>query len=88
MTNRSKSYQGSLLEALADPEEAKEYLIAALEDEENPEIFLLALKDVADAKNASIELENIIVDDRDRFRIISNILNNLGFKLSIELNSI
>ncbi len=43
---RSKSYQSDLINALKDPLEAQEYLNAALEDG-NPEVFLLALRDVA-----------------------------------------
>lgn len=42
---KSRSYQKDLLSALQDPDEAVEYLNAALEDGE-PEVFLLALKDV------------------------------------------
>jgi len=49
MTPRSKSYQENLLKALEDPFEAQAYLNAALEDD-NPDVFLLALKDVAEAK--------------------------------------
>ena len=35
---RSRSYRDDLLKALTDPTEAREYLNAALEDE-NPEVF-------------------------------------------------
>jgi probable addiction module antidote protein len=45
---KSKSYENNLLEALKDPNEAAEYLNAALEDGE-PEVFLLALRDVVDS---------------------------------------
>ena len=44
---KSKSYQNHLIESLKDPTEAAEYLNAALEDGE-PEVFLLALRDVVD----------------------------------------
>lgn len=46
---RSRSYQTELLEALRDPEEAAEYLNAALE-EGDAEAFLLALRDVAETR--------------------------------------
>ncbi|AFZ51434.1 helix-turn-helix domain-containing transcriptional regulator [Dactylococcopsis salina] len=46
--SRTRSYKEDLLEALSDPIEAREYLNAALEDE-NPEVFLLALRDVVEA---------------------------------------
>ena len=45
---KSKNYQNSLIESLKDPTEAAEYLNAALEDGE-PEVFLLALRDVVDS---------------------------------------
>lgn len=43
------SYKAHLLERLQDPEEAAAYLNAALDDDEDPEVFLLALKDIAEA---------------------------------------
>ena len=45
---KSRNYQNSLIESLKDPTEAAEYLNAALEDGE-PEVFLLALRDVVDS---------------------------------------
>lgn len=48
MSKASRPYNESLLEDLKDPNEAAEYLAAALEDD-SPEVFLLALRDVAEA---------------------------------------
>jgi len=45
---KSRAYDETLKEALNDPEEAAEYLNAALE-EDDPAVLLLALKDVAAA---------------------------------------
>jgi DNA-binding phage protein len=45
---KSKSYQSNLTESLKDPTEAAEYLNAALEEGE-PEVSLLALRDVGDS---------------------------------------
>ena len=45
---RSRSYKEHLDESLQNPEEAVGYLNAALEDDD-PRVFLLALRDVADA---------------------------------------
>src|SRR5882724_11689234 len=45
---KTESYRESLLEWLKDPERAAQYLNACLEDED-PQVFLLALRDVADA---------------------------------------
>jgi probable addiction module antidote protein len=52
---RTRSYKDDLLKALTDPEEAREYLNAALEDE-NREVFLLALRDVVEANSTMSEL--------------------------------
>jgi probable addiction module antidote protein len=45
---KAESYRESLLESLQNPDEAARYLSACLEDED-PRVFLLALRDVADA---------------------------------------
>lgn len=50
---RSKRYQDDLREALQDPQEAQAYLNAALGDSDS-EVFLLALRDVAEAKLGGI----------------------------------
>src|SRR5258708_22464068 len=47
-TTKTKSYRESLLESLKNPDDAAHYLNACLEDED-PRVFLLALRDVADA---------------------------------------
>ncbi|GFE70202.1 DNA-binding protein [Chroococcus sp. FPU101] len=87
---RSRSYQEDLFEALRDPEEAQEYLNAALEDV-NPEVFLLALKDVIEAN------QNIMrsLHDNNKDEILSmqgsseltnlqKVLSSLGYRLMIE----
>jgi probable addiction module antidote protein len=96
--NRSKNYRDVLLESLTDPEEAKEYLNAALEDE-NPEVFLLALKDIVDANSSMTQLAQSTNRNREslyktlsekgnpQLNSIRSILSNLGFKLAVELNS-
>ena len=48
-TVKAESYRESLLESLRNPEEAAQYLNACLEDED-ARVFLLALRDVADAR--------------------------------------
>jgi probable addiction module antidote protein len=50
---RSRPYKEGLLERLKDPHEAAAYLDAALE-EGDTEVFLLALRDVAEARLGSI----------------------------------
>jgi len=46
---KTRNYQDDLIEALQDTEEAAEYLNAALEDGDH-EVFLLALRNVAQAR--------------------------------------
>jgi probable addiction module antidote protein len=96
--NRSRNYRDALLESLTDPEEAREYLNAALEDE-NPEVFLLALKDIVDANSSMTKLAQATNRNREslyktlsekgnpQLNSIRSILSNLGFKLAVELNS-
>ena len=52
MSNASTSYAESLRQQLADPEEAAAYLNASLEDG-SQDVFLLALRDVAEARGVS-----------------------------------
>ena len=46
---KAKNYREHLLEQLQKPKEAAAYLNAALHDED-PHVFLLALRDIAEAK--------------------------------------
>ena len=92
---KSKSYQSSLLESLKDPTEAVEYLNAALEDGE-PEVFLLALRDVVDsyggmgklAASTSLNRENLYrmlsTKGNPEFFSLSTILDAVGFRLAVE----
>jgi probable addiction module antidote protein len=92
---RSKSYQSNLLESLKDPTEAAEYLNAALEDGE-PEVFLLALRDVVDsfggmgklAVSTSLNRENLYrmlsIKGNPEFFSLSTVLDAVGFRLAVE----
>ena len=48
-TVKTESYRESLLESLRNPEDAAQYLNACLEDED-ARVFLMALRDLADAR--------------------------------------
>ncbi len=50
MDNLSSPYQDELLKVLTDPEEAAAYLNAAI-DEGSGELFLLALRNIGEARN-------------------------------------
>ena len=94
---RTRSYKEDLLKALKEPSEAREYLNAALEDE-NPEVFLLALRDVVEAKSTMSEVARATNRNREslyktlsekgnpQLDSVRSILRNLGFKLAVELN--
>ena len=98
MRKKTKKYKEHLLEALKDPKEAIAYLNACLEDED-PEVFLLALKDVTDAwggisklaKESSLNRESLYrtlsSKGNPRFYNLVSILNALGFHLSLQLDS-
>jgi probable addiction module antidote protein len=92
----SKNYQDSLLESLTDASEAAAYLNAALEDGDN-EVFLLALRNVADARLGGMsKLANATGLNRESlYRMLSDngnpelnslsrLLQALGLKLAVE----
>ncbi len=92
---KSRDYQKSLLEALKDPNETVEYLNAALEDGE-PEVFLLALRDVVDsyggmgklAASTSLNRENLYrmlsTRGNPEFFSLSTVLDTIGLRLAVE----
>lgn len=88
---RSRSYQEDLLAALREPEEAQEYLKAALEDD-NLEVFLLALKDVIEANpnqgrafdKEKDEDEVLSIQGSSELTHLQKVLSSLGYRLTIE----
>jgi len=53
MNKKTKDYREDLIERLKDQEYAAEYLNAALMDQD-PKVFLIALKDVTDARGKGV----------------------------------
>ncbi len=94
---KSKAYQPDLIESLRDAGEAEEYLNAALE-EDDPELFLLALRNVAEAqggvaqlaKKSKLNRESLykILSERGNpeFRSLDALLHALGFRLTVTPN--
>ncbi len=93
-----RNYQEKLLENLQDPELAHRYLNEALADE-NPHIFLLALKNVHKArggqmtelaKKTNLSHENIyrILSKKGNPKLTSiiSLLNAVGFSLAVQPN--
>ena len=95
MKKTSISYEEGLKEDLKNPEEETAYLNAALE-EESQEIFLLALRDVAEAKGISQLAQDSMLNRENLYRILSEqgnprlssltaLLDSIGLKLSVEV---
>ena len=92
----SVPYDDYLIEALKDPEHAEGYLNAALEDED-PRVFLLALRDVARARgcmrkaavrsqlNGERFRRMLSKKENTRIQDLSGLLDSLGFRLAVEL---
>ena len=89
-----KKYHDFLIERLKDPKQAAGYLNAVLE-EQDEEMFLIALKEVAEAQGGMSKLSRVAKLNRPNlYRIfskhgnpeictISNILNVFGLRLSV-----
>jgi probable addiction module antidote protein len=94
---KSKGYQAGLIEGLRDPREAEEYLNAALE-EDDPELFLLALRNVAEAQGGVAQLAGKTKLNREslykmlsekgnpEFKSLDVLLHALGFRLAVTAN--
>lgn len=91
---KSKSYQAELIESLRDSREAAEYLNAALE-EDDPELFLLALRNVAEAQGGVAQLAEKTKLNREslykmlsargnpELRSLEALLQALGLRLAV-----
>ena len=91
----TEKYDINLKEALIDPVEAAEYINAALEDG-SQEVFMMALKDVADAKGISKLAKESNLNRENLYRILSlkgnpkltsltSVLHSMGLKIAIEV---
>jgi probable addiction module antidote protein len=89
------SYQEDLIEALRDPKEAAAYLNAAIEEGDR-EVFLLALRNVAQAhggmsqiaKKTHLKRESLYrmlsKKGNPEIKSIFNLLHAIGLKLTVE----
>lgn len=93
---RNADYHEDLVESLKDPEEAIGYLRAALEESDVPEVFLVALRNVAEARGMTRLAREARLNRENLYKILSSrgnpelsslyaLLDALGLKLSIEL---
>ncbi len=95
MAKKTASYQEDLIEALKDPREAAAYLNAAMEEGDR-ELFLLAMRNVAEAHGGMAAVSSKAKLNRESmYRMLSKkgnpeiksimtLLHSMGLKLSIE----
>jgi probable addiction module antidote protein len=97
MNETSVKYETGLKESLLDPEEAAAYLNAALE-EDDQEIFLLALRDIAEARGFSRIAQESFLNRENLYRMLSatgnpqlsslnTLLRTIGLRLAVEVES-
>ena len=99
MARKARDYRQHLDEVLEDDAEAAAYLNAAL-TEGDPEVFLLALRDVARtregglaglAETAQLNREHLYrmlsENGNPEIRSLEALLDALGFRLSVELKA-
>ena len=95
MSEITASYEDGLKAALTDPQEAAAYLNAALE-ENDQEIFLLALRDLAEARGFSQIAQEASLNRENLYRMLSAsgnpqlsslkaLLHSLGLRLAVEV---
>jgi probable addiction module antidote protein len=95
---KTRNYKDHLLEQLQKPQEAAAYLNAALQDED-PHVFLMALRDLTEAKGgvgwlaeeADLNRENLYrtlsVKGNPRFFNLLAVLDAVGMELKIQARS-
>lgn len=95
MAANHSSYNEDLLQRLKDPEYAVEYLRATLEESDLPELFLVALRNVAESHGIGQIAETAELNRESLYRMLSKegnptikslyaVLDALGLKLTIE----
>lgn len=97
MNPTTANYETGLKASLTDPEEAAAYLNAALE-ENDQEIFLLALRDITEARGFSRVAQDASLNRENLYRMLSpagnpqlsslnTLLHSLGLRLAIEVKA-
>jgi len=84
MDKLTKDYRESLLHDLQNPEEAAAYLTAALEEGDSA-VFLLALRNVADAKGMSTLAAKANLTGHSQFDSVSAVLSALDLRLAVTI---
>lgn len=95
---KKPSYHDDLIDSLKNPDEAIAYLRAALDETDTPELFLLALRNVAEARGMSKTARDAHLNREHLYRLLSkkgnpelgslySILSVLGYKLSVNFRA-
>jgi len=87
MSRLTKDYRESLLQSLQDPQEAAAYLTAALDEGERA-TFLLALRDVAEARGISALAAKAQLNRENLYRMLSEHGNPQLDSLTALLNAL
>ena len=96
MNETTVKYEDGLKAALTNPEEAAAYLNAALEENDQA-VFLLALRDIAEARGFSQIAQKTLLNRENLYRMLSStgnpqlvslnaLLHSLGLRLAVEVN--
>jgi probable addiction module antidote protein len=92
---KTESYKEQLIKSLKDPESAAHYLTACMEDPD-PNVFLLGLRDVAEAQGGLRQLSRRTGLNRENLyrmlsksgnpaiRSLDSVLFSLGLRLAVE----
>lgn len=97
MNQITAKYEEGLKASLANPDEAAAYLNAALE-ENDQEIFLLALRDIAEARGISQVAQETYLNRENLYRMLSAtgnpqlsslnaLLRSMGLRLAVEVET-
>jgi probable addiction module antidote protein len=98
MNEVTAKYETGLKEALMDPAEAAAYLDAALEENDQA-VFLLALRDVAEARGFSRMAQDTQLNRENLYRMLSPsgnpqlsslmaLLRSVGLRLAVEADPV
>jgi DNA-binding phage protein len=84
-TVKTESYREGLLESLRNPDEAAHYLNACLEDGDS-RVFLLALRDVADAHGGIRAISRETELNRESLSLdsLATVLHACGMRLAVQ----
>ena len=95
MSEITARYEDGLKAALTDPEEAAAYLNAALAENDQA-VFLLALRDIAEARGFSQVAQQALLNRENLYRMLSSsgnpqlvslnaLLHSIGLRLTVEV---